>query len=68
MVSRTASPACEVRVLDMKEAAVARRAKELGIRSVLAGVIDGQLAGCCSWNICSRATGFWLRFSTSSIP
>ena len=39
---------CEVTVLDMKNSAVAERAKGLGIRSVPAVVIDGALADCCS--------------------
>ncbi len=47
MINRTAdSSCCEVSVLDMKDQSVARRAKELGIRSVPAVVIDGQLSGC----------------------
>jgi glutaredoxin 3 len=41
-------PSCEVAVLDMHDEAVAARAKTLGIRSVPAVVIDGQLADCCS--------------------
>ena len=48
MVQRTACPSCEVTVLDMRDAAVASRAKELGIRSLPAVVIDGKLADCCS--------------------
>ncbi|MBC8338206.1 MAG: thioredoxin family protein [Rhodospirillales bacterium] len=41
-------PSCEVTVLDMKDAAVAERAKSLDIQSVPAVVIDGALADCCS--------------------
>lgn len=48
MVHRTACPSCEVSVLDMKDQSVARRARDLGIRSVPAVVIDGKLAGCCA--------------------
>lgn len=48
MVQRAACPSCEVTVLDMREPDVARRAKDLGIRSVPAVVIDGTLATCCS--------------------
>ena len=48
LVNKTACPSCEVSILDMKDAAVARRAKSLGIRSVPAVVIDGQLASCCA--------------------
>ena len=43
-----ACPACEVVVLDLKEAAIAKRARDLGVRSVPAVAIDGKLADCCS--------------------
>lgn len=48
IVNRVACSSCEVSVLDMEDATVARRAKELGIRSVPAVVIDGKLADCCA--------------------
>jgi glutaredoxin len=48
LVNRIACPSCEVSVLDMKDPNVASRAKSLGIRSVPAVVIDGQLADCCA--------------------
>mgnify|MGYP002785195480 CR=1 FL=1 len=48
LVNRVACPSCEVIVLDMNDAHVASRAKALGIRTVPAVVIDGQLASCCS--------------------
>jgi glutaredoxin 3 len=48
LVNLAACPSCEVRVLDMRESDVAGRAKSLGIRSVPAVVIDGQLADCCT--------------------
>ena len=48
MVQRVACPSCVVTVLDMRAPAVARRAKDLGIRSVPAVVIDGTLASCCT--------------------
>ncbi len=48
MVNRIACPSCEVEVLDMNQTAVAARAKQLGICSVPAVVIDGKLAGCCA--------------------
>ncbi len=48
LVNRVACSACEVSVLDMNDAPVANRAKELGIRSVPAVVIDGKLADCCA--------------------
>lgn len=48
MVRRLACSSCEVRVLDMRLPEVAARAREHGIRSVPAVVIDGRLAECCA--------------------
>lgn len=48
LIKRIACPSCDVVVLDMQDADVAVRAKQLGIRSVPAVVIDGKLADCCS--------------------
>ena len=48
LINRVACPSCDVTVLDMKNPAVASRAKSLGIRSVPAVVIDGKLADCCT--------------------
>ena len=48
LVNRVACPSCEIQVLDMNDAAVASRARGLGIRSVPAVVIDGKLADCCA--------------------
>lgn len=48
LVQRAACPSCQVSVLDMRDAAVASRARSLGIRSVPAVVIDGQLVDCCA--------------------
>ncbi len=48
LVQRVACPSCEVSVLDMNDPKVASRAKGLGIRSVPAVVINGQLANCCT--------------------
>lgn len=47
-MNRLACPSCEVLILDMHDPAVARRARGLGIRSVPAVVIDGNLADCCA--------------------
>ena len=47
-VKREAGSSSEVIVRDMKNIQVGRRAKELGIRSVPAVVIDGKLASCCA--------------------
>lgn len=43
-----ACPSCEVEVLDMREATVASRARELKIRSVPAVAVDWRLADCCA--------------------
>lgn len=48
LVKSLACPACEVTVLDMKDMDVVKQAKALGIRSVPAVAIDGQLASCCA--------------------
>jgi glutaredoxin len=48
LVNRVACPSCEVSVLDMTDGAVSKRARQLGIRSVPAVVIDGKLADCCA--------------------
>ena len=48
LVHQVACPSCEVTVLDMKNHAVASRAKNLGIRSVPAVLINGKLADCCA--------------------
>ena len=47
-VQRLAGSSCDVQVLDMRDAQIANRAHALGIRSVPAVVIDGQLASCCA--------------------
>lgn len=48
LVNRIACPSCEVEVLDMRRSEVATRAKRLGVRSVPAVAINGQLADCCA--------------------
>lgn len=47
LVKSLACPSCDVQVLDMKEHSVAQKAKEYGLRTVPAVVIDGKLAACC---------------------
>ncbi len=47
-IRKAACPSCEIDVLDMNDPEVAERAKALGIRTVPAVLIDGQLADCCS--------------------
>jgi glutaredoxin len=48
LVNEIACPSCEISVLDMQDKAVAERARTLGIQSVPAVAIDGQLADCCT--------------------
>ena len=48
MVNDIACPSCEVHILDINEPKVAARAETLGIMSVPAVVIDGDLASCCT--------------------
>ena len=56
LVNRVACSSCEVSVLDMHDDAIATRAKQLGIRSVPAVVIDGKLADCCAGPCPDEAT------------
>ncbi len=48
LVTRLACTSCEVTVLDMNKSDVALRAKRLGVHSVPAVAINGQLADCCT--------------------
>ncbi len=48
MVKGISCQDCEINVLDMNDPMVAERAKNLGIRSIPAIVVDGKLADCCS--------------------
>ena len=48
LINRMACPSCDVMILDMHNPDVARRAKQLGIRTVPAVVINGTLAACCT--------------------
>lgn len=47
-IRQEAGSTSEIIVHDMRDIHVVRRAKELGVRSVPAVVIDGRLAPCCS--------------------
>ncbi len=47
LVNSIACASCDVTVLDMKDTAVADRAKTLGVQRVAAVLIDGKLADCC---------------------
>jgi glutaredoxin 3 len=48
LVKRIAGSTHEVVIHDMHQADVASQAKEHGVKSVPAVVIDGTLAGCCA--------------------
>ena len=48
MVKRLAGSSHEVVIQDMHKADVAAKAKQYGVRSVPAVMIDGKLAGCCA--------------------
>lgn len=48
LVNEIACPSCEISILDMQDKTVAKRARTLGIMSVPAVMIDGQLADCCT--------------------
>ncbi len=47
-IKAQACRSCDIQILDLKVNAVALRAKELGINSVPAVVIDGKVADCCA--------------------
>ncbi len=48
LVKSIACPSCDVQVLDMQKPDVAAKAKQYGVKTVPAVVIDGQLANCCN--------------------
>jgi len=47
-IKDNACASCAVTTLDMNDPTVSSRAKNLGIKSVPAVVIDGKLADCCA--------------------
>lgn len=48
LINRIAGPSSEIEVLDMRDTAVANRARAYGIGRVPSVVIDGKLADCCA--------------------
>ncbi len=48
LINKIACPSCEVEILDMHKPDVSKRAKQYGIRSVPAVVVNGKLADCCA--------------------
>ncbi|HBQ10300.1 hypothetical protein FRC98_12930 [Lujinxingia vulgaris] len=51
LVNDTICGSCSVEVLDMSDTEVAARARNLGIRSVPAVVVDGKLLDCCAGGV-----------------
>lgn len=56
LVKRIACDACQVSILDMNDIQVAKRARDLGVHSLPAVVIDGRLASCCEQTGVSEQT------------
>ncbi len=48
LVTKLACPSCEIEVLDIQTVDVVAKAKQYGVRSVPAVVVDGELAACCA--------------------
>ena len=48
MVRKIAGPDNEIQIHDMHQEGIASRAKQHGVRSLPAVVVDGKLAGCCA--------------------
>jgi predicted DsbA family dithiol-disulfide isomerase len=48
LVKKVAGAGADVQVHDLQQRETAARAKELGIRSLPAVVVDGKLASCCA--------------------
>lgn len=48
LVKSIACQSCDIRILDMNNNDVAKRAEELNIQSVPTVVVDGKVVGCCS--------------------
>ena len=64
-IKQLACPSCDVEILDMHQTHVAERAKQYGIKSVPAVVIDGTLADCCTGRGIDEAT---LRSAGLGVP
>lgn len=65
VVNRIACASCDVEVLDMRQPEVAARAREYGVRSVPAVMIDGKLADCCAGRDVDEVT---LRSAGLGVP
>ncbi|MDZ7804930.1 thioredoxin family protein [Thiohalophilus sp.] len=47
LVNQLACSSCEISVLDMNDSDTAARAQSLGVRSVPAVAVNGELVSCC---------------------
>ncbi|MCA1633841.1 MAG: thioredoxin family protein [Acidobacteria bacterium] len=56
LIQSVACSSCDVEVLDMSQPDVAVKAKQYGVKSVPAVVIDGKLADCCAGRGVDEAT------------
>lgn len=56
LVKRVVCSSCEVEVLEMRDSAVAERAKQYGIKRVPAVVVNGRVAECCAGNGINEAS------------
>ncbi len=65
LVDKLACPSCEIEVLDIQTDDVAAKAKQHGVRSVPAVVVDGELAACCAGRAPDEAS---LRSAGSGVP
>ena len=65
LVKSIACPSCDIMVLDMKRSDIAERAQRLGVRSIPAVVINGELATCCAGRGPEEAT---LRAAGLGVP
>ena len=48
LVKSLACPWCDVQVLDMNKPEIAAKAKQYGVRTIPAVIIDGKIASCCA--------------------
>ena len=65
LVKTIACSSCDVQILDMHDTKNAEKAKQYGIRSVPAVVIDGKLADCCAGRGVQEAS---LRAAGMGVP
>ena len=47
LIQSIACPSCDVVIQDIRNPEIAKRARDLGVKSVPAVVVDNRLASCC---------------------